>query len=161
MVTQESSNNNLPSKQMIASEKMPLSTFTNNYNMWKSFLCCLHLTVIHTCDSTSDVLMEKGKTLVTLQCDQSHLCLIFLHPRSCLSLSRSLSYTQMHINRRSSFRQWIASKLRCTHGRAGTWKTKANMQAHIWMKHITGFIHLSISCSEKANVEWNSIMCTP
>ena len=71
---------------------------------------------------------------------------------SLLSLSLFLIHTHTH---------WAASKLRCAHGRAGTWKTKANMQAYFWLERITRFTQPSVSCSEKANVEWNGIMCTP
>lgn len=78
-------------------------------------------------------------------------------PPLFLSLSEN---THTHIDKHCSFRRWAASKLRCAHGRASTWKTKANMQAHICLERITRFTQPSFSCSEKANVEWNSIMCT-
>lgn len=81
-----------------------------------------------------------------------------LLPSLYLSFKQTHTYTstETHLFRG----QWAASKLRCAHGRAGTWKTKANMQAHIWLERITRFTQPSSSCREKANVEWNSIMCT-
>lgn len=117
------------------------------------FLCCLPLTLIHTCDGTSDVLTERCQTLVTLQYDQSYLCPLCFYLSPSLSRSLSLPQTHIHKHRDSFFGQWAASKLRCTHGRAGTWKTKANMQAHFWLERITRFTQPSFSCSEKANVE--------
>lgn len=84
-----------------------------------------------------------------------------LFPFLTIFLSLSKTHTNTHKQGEIAlFGQQAASKLRCAHGRAGTWKTKANMQAHIRLEHITGFTQPSFSCSEKANVEWNSLMCT-
>lgn len=112
----------------------------------RRLLRCSPFTLTHTCDCASDVLTKRCKTLVTLQYDQSYPR--WHHSPSSLSLANTHAHTRL-------FQQRAASKLRCAHGRAGTWKTKANMQAHFWLERITRFTQPSFSCSEKANVEWN------
>lgn len=95
-------------------------------------------------------------------CDQIYLCPLCLHPWSHLYFF-FLTLTNAHTHKHGDvalFGQQAASKLRCAHGRAGTWKTKANMQTCIRLEHITRFTQPCRSCSEKPNVEWNRLMCT-
>lgn len=105
----------------------------------KRFLCCWLLTPIHTCDGTSDVLAKSCMTLATLQRDQSNSALSSSPFAVPLPHLLPLSNAHTQAGRRGSLRRGAASKLRCTHGRAGTRKTKRNTQAHFWLQRITRF----------------------